>query len=79
MTCRPDPIGPPANSMKGSIILGRAPPSFEMTTLERAITTRQPRAAAGSASASHATQSWARKSEPGGDDSSIAGPFSNAP
>src|SRR6185503_11939410 len=71
MTCRPDAIGPPANIMKGSIILGSAPPSLEMTTPERVITSRQPSAAAGAASASHATQSLARKSDPGGDDSSI--------
>ena len=50
----------------------RTPPSPASTIPERRITTRQPSASAARASASHSTHRVARKSEPGGQDSSTS-------
>ena len=65
MNCRPDPNGPPANSLNGSTIRGSAPPSAASTMPVRSRTTRQT-SDAWRASASQRTQTPARKSRPGG-------------
>ena len=70
MQLTPLPSGPPANSEKTGSIFASAPPSFASTIPVRIVTTRVfPSSEALAASASHSTQSLARKSSPDGEDS----------
>ena len=63
--CLPLPSGPPANSRKGSVILGRAPPCALSTTPVRMTTRRTPIASTSTVEASQSKQTRARKSSPG--------------
>jgi len=66
----PLPRGPPAKRENTGSIFASAPPSFAKTIPVLTVTTRVfPSAAAFAASASHSTQSLARKSLPEGEDS----------
>jgi hypothetical protein len=63
--CFPDPIGPPAPTLNGKTIRGKAPPRLARITPKRNSTTRAPKAAAASDSASQSRVNVAKKSDPG--------------
>jgi hypothetical protein len=66
MGCLPEPSFPPPPSWKGGRRRSSAPPRVESTTPRRGCTVRIPARRAGSAAASHASATSARKSRPCG-------------
>ena len=68
--CLPPATGPPMPALKKGSIFSSAPPESERTIPVRFTTTRTPSSSARRASASHSTDSCARKSSPAGADSS---------
>ena len=72
MIWRPDPSGPPTNTWNGGIILGSAPPSFERTRVAGQLRGERRDGRRVGFALPRDTQA-ARKSEPGGDDSSSVG------
>ena len=63
---RPPATGPPTPRRKKGSIFDSAPPSLSSTTPVRSVATRSPSSRGAAASRSHATQTPARKSSPGG-------------